>query len=318
MTFSTLATATLVLLFSCTNNGSDFEAGPTGDCDIVVSNTWPADGATGVYNRHPIEFTLSSPDPTAVVLADFPGTQVTSEDGLTITYIPDDPLETNTTYDVALEYCYATPQIRFTTSTLGEPLNDDLALQDVSWVLDPLAGEYLEGYGLASTMAAVFKRDLMAQVTEEYGSELTMRLGVADNAGQSQDECFRTIEATEIDFSGEPYLEFYTPKMTFGAFNGYLNLYDITLSGTISPNGRTFGGVSYSLIVDVGDLVDIMKVSDADAMCDLAVNLGSVCGPCPEGDSVSCIAVSARDLKGSFSSADLVHVEETNTLESCP
>ena len=66
----------VLLLGACTISEEVFyEPDVTPDCDIVITGTWPADGAVGVYNRDPIEFTLSDPVPNAVVVADFDGTQ---------------------------------------------------------------------------------------------------------------------------------------------------------------------------------------------------------------------------------------------------
>ena len=306
-----------IFLSACYGVESELPATFYGDCDVQVANTVPSNGAGDVYHRDAISFSLTSPDPTAVILADFPGTQSVSDDGMTIYYVPDQPLEPSTTYKVALDYCYAQPEIRFTTSELGEPLESDLDLLGLSWIVDPVGGEYLEGSGFAALMGSVFDRDLVVQVTDVDGPELTMRLGVANESGSAQDECFRTVEVTAVDLTEEPYLQFFSSHINVQAFNGSLSLHDVDLTGTISSDADTFGGVEYSMMVDVADLVSVMKLADVDSLCYMAANLGSECGPCPEGDTDSCIPVVAEGLVAPLAGLDVVHVEETNAIEGC-
>jgi hypothetical protein len=307
----------LIALNACYSGDAEMPVTAYGDCDVQVVSTAPSNGAGDVYHRDPLSFVLTSPDPTAVVLADFPGTQLVSDDGLTITYLPDDPLEPDTTYMVALDYCYAQPEIRFTTSGLGEPLETNLDLLGASWIVNPIGGEYLEGSGFASIMALVFDRDLLVQVIDIDGADLTMRLGVADESGNEQDECFRTVDVTAVDFSEEPYFQYDSSRMSVQSFNGSLTLHDVDLTGTISSDADTFGGIEFSMMVDVADLVSVMKLADVDSLCYMAENLGSDCGPCPEGDSDSCIPVVAHGLVGPMAGLDVVHVEETNTIAGC-
>jgi len=306
-----------ILLSACYGTDSELPDSFYGDCDVQVVDTVPSNGAGNVYHRDAVTFTLTSPDPTAVVFADFPGTQSVSDDGLTISYVPDRPLEPDTAYKVGLDYCYAQPEIRFTTSELGEPLESDLELLGVSWIVNPVGGDYLEGSGFASIMASVFDRDLVVQVIDVDGADLTMRLGVADESGSEQDECFRTIDVTTVDFSEEPYLQFFSDRMSVQSFNGSLTLHDVDLTGTISSDADTFGGVEFSMMVDVADLVSVMKLADVDSLCYIAENLGSECGACPEGDTDSCIPVVARGLVAPLAGMDVVHVEETNAIEGC-
>jgi hypothetical protein len=307
----------MVLFFCACTQSVDSADSPvdTPDCDIVISNTWPADGAVGVYNRDPIEFTLTSPAPNAQFVADFAGTQSVSADGLVITYTPDQPLEPQTRYTVALDYCYSTPEISFTTSSLGEPLMDDVSMLGMAWVIDPSDGEYLEGAGLAGTMTAVFDRALVTEVINSSGSEMAWRLGISDELGQKQDECFRTIEVEDVDFSEAPYFEFSAPEINIDAYDDELTFYDINMDGTISSDGEMLGGVRYSFTIDIAELVLVMNVSDTETLCEHAATLGSTCGPCPRGGDDTCTTLVARGLIGEPSQAPVVYVEENNSKD---
>lgn len=116
----------LLVLSGCTDPILPRDVEPT--CETTIPSTWPDNGATGVYHRGAVEFTLSEPDPTAVVVADFDGVQSTRDGGLVVVYTPTEPLEPLTTYEVSLDYCRGTPSISFTTSALGSALMDDVDL----------------------------------------------------------------------------------------------------------------------------------------------------------------------------------------------
>ena len=316
---SLTASALPLLLSACAlNPDADEPIVVYGDCDVRVLHTAPLNGAGDVYHRDAISFTLSSPDPTAKVLADVSGTQTVSADGLTVTFTPDVPLEPDTTHVMALDYCYAQPEIRFTTSSLGTPLDADLDLLGTSWVVDPVSGSYLQGSGFAAIMASIFEREIVAQVVDIDGALLTVRLGVADPSGTVQDECFRTVDVTAVDLSREPLLAFDSSRMNVAAFNGSFTFHDIALTGTISTNGALFGGIEYTMMVDVADLVSVMKIADPDSLCEMASDLGSMCETCPDGGSDTCIAVEARGISGYRAGLDLSVVEETNAVEGCP
>ncbi|MFT5682690.1 MAG: hypothetical protein ACI8RZ_003614 [Myxococcota bacterium] len=307
------------LLTAACSDGKD--TGPVeevqGDCDISITKTWPADGATGVYHRDPIEFTLSEPDSTATLEADFTGTQTISEDGLLISYTPDPPLDPDTTYTVTMSYCFATPQVSFTTSSLGTPLESGVSLGGMTWLQDPSEGEYTQGSGLVANMAAVFDRALLVAVSASDGSSMDWRLGVADEAEELQDECFRTIDVEGIDLSEPPFFQFAETQINVEAFNGELHLYDVLVEGTLSADGTTFGGLHYAITVDLADLVEVMKVADVDTLCELATNLGSDCGPCPSGGADSCTTVEARGLIGEATTASVVEVLKPDEVEGC-
>ena len=71
------------------------------------------------------------------------------------------------------------------------------------------------------------------------------------------------------------------------------------------------------MMVDVAELVSVMRLADVDALCDSAENLGSECRACPVGDSDSSIPVVARGLVAPMAGLDVTHVEETNAIAGC-
>lgn len=308
----------VLVLGSCADVDVLTDASGLSSCNIVINQTIPTNGATGVYYRDSIAFVLSNPVPNATIIADFQGTQTVSDDGLTITYTPQSPLEPDTTYTVSLDSCIGNSEISFSTSQLGQAVEENVSLEEQVWRFDPVDGEFVEGDGLVSIMGAIFERELLAAVVAVDGSEMTWHLGVSDEDGEGQDECFRTVEVSGIDFSSAPFFAFYTDHIAFDAYNGVLNFYDFSLDGTISADGTYLGGINYQVTIDVLDLVSVMNLSDVDTMCSHAANLGSPCGPCPEHDASTCATIVARDLYGVGLDTDVVSVVETNAVNGCP
>ena len=96
-----------------------------------------------------------------------------------------------------------------------------------------------------------------------------------------------------------------------------MTFYDVALSGTVSSDGKELGGINYRMSIDIAELVSVMNVSDTETLCEHAENLGSSCGPCPDGSSDTCTTVSARGLLGETAMAPVVPVEVNNKNEDC-
>ena len=79
------------MVAGCQGEEEDTDTGES--CAVSVQQTVPAQGATSVHYRGPVEFHLSEPDETASVTSEVAGTQTTREDGAVIVYQPLQPLQ---------------------------------------------------------------------------------------------------------------------------------------------------------------------------------------------------------------------------------
>ena len=128
-------------------------------CDVTVRETIPSTGSMEHYYRDPIVFKLSGPVTEANILSDIVGDTAISEDGQTVTFTPTGTLSPSTEYSVALEYCYGTPEITFTTSNYGAPIEDGTVLEGTTFVLNFDSGEYTTGENAGDLLNSVFTRN---------------------------------------------------------------------------------------------------------------------------------------------------------------
>ena len=292
------------------------DTGTAETCEVTIASTHPSDGATDFYYRDTLWFELSEPDPTATIEAPFAGTQTTSEDGLLITFTPDGPLEPDTPYEVALDYCHGTPAIGFSTSALGLPLEDGVSLEERVYAVDLAGGHFMDGAGVGETLSTFFARSVLMKVTRDEDAAIDILASVSDESIE-QDYCKRTVEVADIDFSEAPFVSFGLDEFEFGAYLATVTLYDLSIEGTFSPDATEMGGVRFSTTVDAQDISEALGAVSTEVICELAEDLGTSCGPCPVGDTDSCLTVTADQIEGLQVSIELDAITEANTDPRC-
>jgi len=282
-----------------------------------VVATLPTDQATDAYYRGPFEWVLEEPVETAEVLADFPGVQGLRKEGTVITFTPDPPLEPNTTYTMALDYCHGSPEIQFATSELGMPLEDE-DLLGASYVIDLTSGEFLESDLVGTVLTGFFGRNLLVQVVEQDGDDIVFRAAISDTGsrgGLEQDICRRTQDIT-LDASELPYIQLELAEFNFGAYESSLTFHRFALNGTVSPDGSYIGGMTWSITVSANDLVPILQAGDVETVCETAAQLEAECVPCPTGYD-QCITVSGHQVLAEPIDAELEHIETAEEHPDC-
>ena len=288
------------------------------DCPITIDKTHPLDGATDGYYRGAIEFHLSEPDPTALVIADFDGIQTARAGGSTILYTPTVPLDPETTYTVGLEYCRRAPSIEFTTSSLGTTLTDPSSLVGRTFTLDMLQARFVAGAEVAATAATLFDRNLLASVVGLDGDWLRMRIGGAlGDDPENQDFCARTVDLPAADVTNLPWFHLLTDELQFGAYAVDMFLYQLQLSGTFAADGSSIGGLAMTTVVDSRDIAELISGQTADSLCEIMGNLYIPCELCPTDGHSYCFDLSFEDLSGSPVDSELESIETANTDPRC-
>jgi hypothetical protein len=297
-----------LLLVGCTEEITPED--PEVTCDTTIPATWPLDGSSQAYNRGDIEFTLSEPDDTAVVVADFDGVQSTRNDGLTIVYTPTEPLEPDTAYAVSLTYCRGTASIDFTTSELGGELEGELDLVGRVYAMDFGGARYLSGDGVGQIITTFIGDYALLQVIEATDDVLQMRVAITadDNGDLIQDPCSTTANLPQADFSARPWFTHPVDDVVFDAFDVQMHLNDFTSSGTIAPAGDWIGGIAVNVTLDTREAALMLGLA-AEDICVLAENVGLACEPCADGESY-CGTLEMRELNAPEVMIDVVEITE--------
>jgi len=272
------------------------------------------------YYRDPIVFELSEPDETATVVMDVEGATTVSEDGLKVTFTPSAPLEPSTTYSVKLDYCTGEPEISFSTSHYGQPLEASTELEDAVFMLRFTDGEYTVGDNAGELMNAIFQWPILVQMRDVDGPYLNLMaaLGKTDSDIYEQNTCARTILIEDVPTSALPMLSGGINDQEFGAHGGLLRFDSFTFDGTIAADGATLGGIRYSASMGVSEIADLLPdFGDVDAVCTLAANLDIPCEPCATDEFDLCIRVAAHRIPGVRVSTSLTPIEVPGVHEDC-
>jgi hypothetical protein len=299
-----------LLLMACAPEDALGDSAPT--CDVTIDSTDPSTGSLDHYFRGPLLFELSEPDPTAQVIAPFAGTQTV--DGDYVVFTPDEPLEPDTDYTVVFDYCHGAPEISFSTSSLGAPVEDTSALVGRTYAIDFSEGRFLEGDDIGELLSTFFGRSLLIQVLSYDEDGVDLRVAVSRTGSTQQEPCRRTTDLEGMDVSESPYFSFATDEFSFGAYEGELTFLDFAVDGTFAADGGSVGGVGFSLTLRVSELVPILGVGDEDELCELADQLGVACEVC---GGQTCVTVSADRIAGPAIEVDLVSLDPEDIPPEC-
>ena len=288
-------------------------------CDVTVRETIPSTGSMEHYYRDPIVFKLSSPITEATVRSTIVGETRLSEDGQTVTFTPDGVLSPSTEYSVTLEYCYGSPEIIFTTSHFGAPLEASADLEGTAFLLNFNSGVYTIGENAGDLLNSVFTRNVLVQFAEvrEINSRIVAAVGEPNDTEIEQDFCARTI-SVEASSESLPLVTGAEVDFTFGAMGGQLRIDSIEFEGTLSSDLGSIGGLTYRAVVGMAELVDMLPEFGGESVsCDLAANLGIPCQPCPSNADLQCITIAAKGIDGDAVDTDLDEIMATGAHPNC-
>ncbi len=284
-------------------------------CDTTIQETWPQAGAVDVYYRDTISFTLTEPDATAQVVADFEGVQSVSEDGLVVSYSPTDPLAPSTDYTVALDYCHGNAEIAFRTSAFGEPLDEGLDLNGYTWGFTLADAHSVEPAQVGELAANFFSNTLLLGVVDVDGETVDMRMAVATAGADTQDWCAQTFDIQGIALDG-PYFDTSVRDISFDAYGTTFTLYDGQVWGTIAPDGTALAGARVGGLLDGVPIAETNLAGDIDALCAVVANLGGECVVCPSGDW-GCFAFEMDRIEAVQVEAAVESIEDASADERC-
>lgn len=289
-------------------------------CDTVVTSTDPVNGAMDHYYRDSLRFVLSEPDPTARVITDIVGTTSREDGGSTIVFDPEGPLSPSTEYTVGLDYCYGEPEIAFTTSHYGAPLDANATLDGRAYSIAFASGVYTVGENAGELLNAVFTRPVLVQFEDAGGGfvDIIAAVGKADVQPPEQDLCGRTITLRQVSINELPLLSGGVADFEFGAQDGVLRFASLLFEGTVASDATTLGGIRYEAVMGVAEIVGLLpEFGDLQSVCDLAENLGIPCSPCPNSPALQCIPLAAKGIRADQIEQTLVTITEAGTHPDC-
>jgi hypothetical protein len=285
-----------------TDTDSDTDTGGF-PCGVGIVETTPVDGAADAYHRAAIEFRLTDPDPGSPGIEVtgpeglVPGSTFLADDGEVVVFAPTDPLEPETAYRAALDFCSGIAAIEFTTSALGQPCGADLSGR--AYVVNWLSGRFLEPAGLTDLLGEYVQDGVLA-VQAESAVDLAVLGGmlVEGTEPPEQDRCVPTVESAWA-WDEAPYFTFGPADVTLVAAEGPLTVMDLWLEGTFAPEGTWFGGGELAFTLDARELVDfIAEVDEPADLCALMASFGAPCEACLSDGEPLCLPFSADQLEG--------------------
>lgn len=301
----------LILLVGCGDNKvnlGDDTAQTLGDCEVTLIGAEPADGAVDVGLTTTVVFTLSEADATATIETDIAGT--TTNDGLTVTFTPDAPLESATAYTVTLNYCAGSESTTFNTvAGFADKVDQKtyaLELQKAS--IDQPAGVG----GLISDQLPEY---ILMQVLSADSSSIQFMGALAIDGSDpiEQDTCTATLPFPSADFSGQPAFSV-GPQDTVLAVGGYsATLYSMELAANFTADGSAIENGTLNGQLDMREVAELLGYSP-DTACSLLSAFGAPCEACPSDGGAYCVTIVASNLNGSVVDG-LSLVEVT---ENCP
>jgi hypothetical protein len=333
---SHLLLATLALNVACdggetTDTDAETDTEDTTTCSSSIDEFFPADGATGVFFRTPIEIYFNQDETTTATItladasgADVPGTATFSGDGEVATFTPSASLSPSTEYTLTAAYsCGKTATATFSTSATGAAV-DPTTLVDNVYNIDLGSGRIINPPGVGDLVepliadAGVY---ILVSPTAVEGSSITMTgaLGVDDGTGLAQDVCTESINfPVAADYTGNPYFTISGEDVAISVQGFSLEIAALDLSGAFSPDGNAIEGIKLDAFADTSSLGSLLDLGDDPAaVCGLLVGFGVSCVDCGNGQA-TCIQLVVDSLTAPITAIDGLQEITNGDVQSNP
>ena len=312
-------------LAACSGSDKDTtgDTGAAGDdddnaCTNSITAQFPENGATDVYYKTDVRFTLVAEDPTAtVVLTDAAGATVngsSTSSGLLVTWSGDD-LQPSTTYTATLTYECGEASVSWTTSNVGGPTTVDLTGR--VYGLDPANGQWVQPQGVGDLLASQLgDTQIFLAVTAVGATDITM-IGAIGSANV-QDECSPSIAFPPANWT-DPYFSLQSDALPLEVSGFTINIENLDLSGAFAPDGSMIAGGSLKGSVDTRPLGEAFGLDGGDnAVCDLVSTFGVPCEDCGNGE-IYCLSVWVDSMNAPYLPSTIVtEITPEQAAINCP
>jgi hypothetical protein len=228
------------------------------------------------------------------------GSEHRNDDATVAYWTPDQPLTPGASYSAEITWCdmSETETVDFTTSSLGDPLDDPTEVDGRTYLVNLQDARFAEPAGVGPLLALKVNQSILLTVTSVDATSLTMIGALTVDNGSTQDFCLPTIDFPKpADFTEAPYWEVQADQAILSVADNDVSIQNLVISGTFSSDGATFGGGVLAGTIDTSLLGVLLGSKDPGYMCDLADDFGDECTKCPDG-SPYCLGLRLDQLTG--------------------
>lgn len=305
------ALTVLFFLMACSDDGDKGGVGNTDDtgpapddsatiddssepaCAAVVASTSPVDGAIDVELDVQPSVVLSEVDGTATMESDIPGTFTAMDDELTYVWVPDGPLEPDTTYSVTTTTCTGSSTFSFTT--VAPEIPDHLL--ERTWGVDLSGGTITEPAVLETLVGDSLSPGLIGISAVGPGSvDLRVAAVATGVSPPEQDYCLSTSDVPGASYT-DGLVSGTADEIWIALVPGDpVPVYNLEFQAQWTAEGDTFTNGTLEGELDARYICDWLSMT-ADDLCGLASAFGFPCTECPDGE-LYCVHMRMENLDG--------------------
>lgn len=303
------------------DTATDDTAGDTAlPCTAAVVSISPEDAAPRVPVDGVVTVTLSdgTGTPTITLSADgVPLSGVTTTEGVTATFTPDEPLAAYTTYTTDATVCETTP-VSHTFTSNGVRLAADVTgyVYDLPFVGDDLTWNKPALLGSDAFATYMTISHMLFLVESTSGGEIRVVGATADNSLETgwvtdQYRCSAVLDFATGDFSEDPWFDVGPANASLRIGGAEVPAYDFHVSGYFQEGGGAIDQLNLTGLLDTRPLTDGFGFD----VCAFAGAAGDDCEACPDGE-ILCLAmdivqVATPRQEGGVVDPDVVPENET-------
>lgn len=281
-------------------------------CGVTLLSSAPPPDSVGVDVGTTFAFTLSAPDVTAMIAAPVAGTQTLADDGVTIVFTPDQPLDFETSYLVSLSWCGGEASQSFTTVSGAR---DDLVGR--SWLVDLTQARIADPAALDALLRANLNIPILLGV-ESVAPGMIHFIGAPGVMGTDrQHYCSKSLDFGDGTLVGDR-VSLTVPQVELPLIGQpYTPTYDFELELRVSEDGETLTEGRIAGTVDLRDLVDqVLPGSTAQQLCDTLAMFGAACAACSDAEPV-CLRLEIADIEAEEIPGQSVSVVANDNCPDC-
>jgi hypothetical protein len=284
----------LALLAACGGDKGGDSASSSSPNNILAA--WPEDADAAAYYNTRVDYHFAVPDDgAAVVVTDSSGAEVSgtwTPDGTYYWWQADENLVSGESYTATLDWqCGVDERTFIVRGDLGTA-TDASTLAGKTWALDLRSARGVHPLGIDEVLGELIQFDLLVSVVSSDGTTLDWMAAVADDTG-TQDVCTPSIDIPSAGLESNPDVTVESELLPIEVGGSTLEIDDMLLTGTFTPDGTQMEGVTIAGNVDTRPLAGVLTEEDdgdPNAVCELFQNNFNIrCTDCPDGTGVFCI-----------------------------
>ena len=269
---------------------------PTGPdpCDNPVVAATPPDGSVSAPTDGAIQVELAEADPTAQLIVAEDGGELlvgqTVVEGAVLTWTGP-ALSPATAYTATVEGRCTAETLHWTTTEIGAPLTVDPI--DLTWALDIAQGAWVTPPGGVLEALLADYRLMLGVAAVDAPDAIDFVITFGYDARQSF--CSPTVDLLGAAWT-DPHFAVDQPYTLLATETFDLEIHDVTLAGTIAPDGSRIEDTSMSGTADTRGLgIEFGLGDDPGALCELLATFGATCVACDDGVE-TCLELEVHDF----------------------